>query len=155
MRIEAYLSIGSDERTIRAIHEETNISDASVRAYPKAKAQWSVTGEDNPWGWGTPPVALDIDSPDDGLKALLTRYRSIFPIIKKYRGPKTAITLQMVTRYREGEDPRGLYLSTETIPLLSEFGGALDNDAVWISDDLVAGSATPAGWPTSPKDNSE
>lgn len=49
MQIEAYLSVGGDERTIRAIHEETNISDASVRPYRKAKAEWSVTGEDNPW----------------------------------------------------------------------------------------------------------
>ena len=143
MRIEAYLSIGSDEDTIRAIHEETNIPDASIRAYPKAKAQWSVTGEDSPWGWGTPPVPLNVDSPDDELKAMLTKYRPIFPIMKKFRGPKTAITLQIVTRYREGEDPRGFYLSAETISLLCEFGGALDNDAVWIVDDLVAGSAGP------------
>jgi hypothetical protein len=47
----------------------------------------------------------------------------------------------MVTRYREDEDPCGLYLSAETISLLGELGGALDNDAVWIVDDLVAGSA--------------
>jgi hypothetical protein len=137
MRVEAYLSIGSDERTIRAIHEETNIPHASIRSYPKAKAQWSVTGEDNPWGWGTAPIPIDIDNPDDGLKALLAMYRPIFSIVKKYRGPKTAITLQMVTRYRQGEDPRGLYLSAETIALLNELGGALDNDAVWLTDDYV------------------
>jgi len=144
MRIEAYLSVGGDERTIRAIHEETNIREASIKAYPKAKARWSVTGEDNPWGWGTTPVALNVDNPDEGLKALLTRYRGIFPILKKYRGPKTAITLQLVTRYREGEDPRGLYLSAETISLLCEFGGALDNDAVWIVDDQLGGAARPS-----------
>src|SRR5690242_19851125 len=132
MDMEAYLSIGGDERTIRAIHDETKVPDASIRAYPKAKAQWSITGEDEPWGWGTTPVPLDDDNPDAGLKALLSRYRAIFPLIKKYRGPKTAITLQMVTRYREDEDPRGLHLSAETISLLNEFGGDLDNDAVWL-----------------------
>ncbi len=144
MRIEAYLSIGSDELTIRALHKETNIPEASIRAYPKVKAQWSVTGEDNPWGWGTAPVTLDVENVDDGLKALLTKYRPIFPIIQKYRGPKTAITLQIVSRYRQREDdPQGLSISAETISLLSELGGALDNDAVWIVDDLSVAESHP------------
>lgn len=143
MRIEAYLSIGSDERTIRAIHEEANIPDASIRAYPKAKAQWSVTGEDSPWGWGTPLIQLDTDDPDAGLKVLLTKYRPIFPIIKKYRGPKTAIILQMVTRYKQGEDPRGFYLSAETISLIDELGAALDNDAVWLMEDCPLPQSDP------------
>ena len=133
MRIEAYLSVGGDERTIREIHEKTNIPEASIRSYPKAKAQWSVTGEDNPWGWGTAPVALNIDDPDHGLRALLTKYRPIFPIIKNCCGPNTAITLQIVTRYKQGEDdPRGLHLSAQTILLLGELGASLDNDAVWL-----------------------
>jgi hypothetical protein len=143
MRIEAYLGVGGDERTIRAIHEETNISDASIRSYPKVKARWSVTGEDAPWGWGTTPVSLDVDNPDEGLKALLSRYRAIFPIIKKYRGQKTAISLHIVTRYREDEDPSGLYLSAETISLLSELGGDLDNDAVWLVGESASQSPEP------------
>ena len=31
-------------------------------------------------------------------------------------------------QYEKGEEPRGLYLSAETVLLLSEMGGAFDND---------------------------
>jgi hypothetical protein len=34
----------------------------------------------------------------------------------------------MVTHYFEGEEPRGLYLSAETVQLLNELGAAFDND---------------------------
>ena len=30
--------------------------------------------------------------------------------------------------FERGEEPRGLYLSAETVLLLSEMGGAFDND---------------------------
>ncbi len=135
MRMEAYLSIGGDEHTIRAVHEETNIPGASARAYPKVKAEWSITGDESPWGWGTAPVVLDVDGPDSGLNAMLIKYRSVFPIIRKHRGPRTGITLQIVTRYKQGEDPRGLYLSAETISLINELGAGLDNDAVWLVEE--------------------
>jgi hypothetical protein len=36
----------------------------------------------------------------------------------------------VVTQYDEGEEPQGLYLSAETVQLLSEMGGALDNDVI-------------------------
>jgi hypothetical protein len=36
--------------------------------------------------------------------------------------------LEVVTQYEKGEEPRGLYLSAETVLLLSEMGGAFDND---------------------------
>jgi hypothetical protein len=130
MRIRAYLSVCSDEQTIRAIHKETSVPRAIIRAYPKVKAQWSVTGEDTPWRWQTARIPIDIDDPDNGLKALLSAHRPIFPIVKKYQGPKTAITLQMITQYDEKEDTRGLHLSAETISLLSELGAELDNDVV-------------------------
>jgi len=62
-------------------------------------------------------------------------------VIKRFRGPKTAITLQLVSRYKQGEDdPRGLHLSAETISLLAELGGDLDNDAVWL---VARSSASP------------
>jgi hypothetical protein len=70
---------------------------------------------------------VDADDPDDGLKALLSKHRQIFPVIRKYKG-EADIYLEVVTQYEKGEDVRGLFLSAETILLLSELGGALDND---------------------------
>ena len=52
----------------------------------------------------------------------------IFPIIKRWLGPETDVYLEVVTQYEKGEEPRGLYLSAETVLLLSEMGGAFDND---------------------------
>lgn len=36
--------------------------------------------------------------------------------------------MEVVTQYEKGEEPQGLYLSAETALVLSEMGGALDND---------------------------
>jgi len=127
VRIEAYLRIGGDEMTILAIHEAVNIKEARVKAYPKL-------GE---WGWATTPIRIDFYDPDSGLKALLKTYEPIFLTIRRHRTPDTAVTLQVVTQYSPGEDPRGLHLSDETISLLCKLGGALDNDVGWILDECL------------------
>jgi hypothetical protein len=49
-------------------------------------------------------------------------------MIKRHDGPETDIYLEVVTQYQEGDAPEGLYLSAETILLLSEMGAAPDND---------------------------
>jgi hypothetical protein len=127
MHIEAYLRILGDEDTIRAIEKETRLPNASIK---QLKARRGVPGEAMWWNWETARTPIDIDNPDDGLRALLLAHRPIFPIIKKHHGPQTDVYLEVVTQYEEGEEPQGLYLSTETVHLLSEMGGALDNDVV-------------------------
>ncbi len=116
-----------DEATIRSLHSETGIPGAAIR---QLKAPGGATGDEKRWNWGTAPVDLDLEDVDRGLKALLIQCRPFFPGIKKYQGPETDIYLEVVTRYKENERPRGLYLSAESISLLSELGAALDNDAV-------------------------
>jgi hypothetical protein len=81
------------------------------------------------WNWQTEPTPIDPDNPDVGLRALLQAHRSIFPFIKSV-DEEVDIYLEMVTRYEDGEEPQGLYLSAETVQLLGEMGGALDNDVV-------------------------
>ena len=125
MRIYAYLRILSNETTIRALHNETDISQASIQ---QLKARRGTVGDDRWWNWETERVPIDNDNPDDALRALLLAHRPIFPIIKKHQGPETDIYLEVVTQYEQGEEPRGLYLSAETVLLLSEMGGAFDND---------------------------
>jgi hypothetical protein len=82
------------------------------------------------WNWQTQWIPIDTTNLDDGLRALLLAHRPIFPIIKKHQGPETDVYLEVVTQYEKGEEPRGLFLSAETVLLLSEMGGALDNDVV-------------------------
>ena len=125
MRLQAYLRILSTEATIRALHNETNVPDASIK---ETKARRDTVGNDMWWNWQTQPVPVDIDKPDDDLRALLLAHKPIFPVIKRYQGPKTDIYLEVRTQYERGEEPRGLYVSAETILLLSEIGAALDND---------------------------
>ena len=124
MRIQAYLRILSNEATIRALQSETIIPHASIK---KLKARRG-TVEDMWWNWQTEPVPIDTGNPDDGFRALLLAHRPIFPIIKRHQGPETDIYLEAVTWYEKGEEPRGLYLSAETVLLLGEMGGAFDND---------------------------
>jgi hypothetical protein len=126
VRIEAYLRVLGDEATIRAIHTETNLPNASVK---RLKARIDPDGEEMWWVWRTERIPIASENPDDGLRALLQAHRPIFPIIKK-NDAETDIYLEVVTQYDEGEEPQGLYLSAETVQLLSEMGGALDNDVI-------------------------
>ena len=137
MRVEAYLRVLGDEAIIRAIHAETNLPNASIK---RLKARRGASEEEMWWNWQTTRTPIEAGNPDDGLRALLEAHRPIFPIIKKNQA-ETDIYLEVVTQYDEGEEPQGLYLSAETVQLLSEMGGALDNDVVV----TVAGKSRNAG----------
>jgi hypothetical protein len=137
VRVEAYLRVLGDEATIRSIQAETNLPNASIK---RLKARRRASEEQMWWDWQTVRVPIDANNPDDGLKALLHAHRPIFPIIKKDQA-ETDIYLEVITQYDEGEEPHGLYLSAETVRLLSEMGAALDNDVVV----TVAGKSHNAG----------
>jgi hypothetical protein len=124
--MEAYLRVLGDETTIRAIHAETNLPNASIK---RLKARRGTFEEGMWWDWQTERTSIKADNADDGLRALLQAHRPVFPIIKKNQA-ETDIYLEVVTQYDEGEEPQGLYLSAETVQLLSEMGAALDNDVV-------------------------
>jgi hypothetical protein len=125
MRIQAYLRVLSTEATIRALHSETRVPHANIK---ETKARRGTVSDDVWWNWQTQQVPIDAENPDNGFRALLLAHVPIFPIIKKWLGPETDVYLEVVTQYERGEEPRGLYLSAETIRLLSEMGGAFDND---------------------------
>lgn len=126
MHVEAYIRVVGDEAIIRAIQVETNLPNASIKPL---KAPKDPSGEEMWWVWRTERTRIDDDKLDDGLRALLEAHRSIFPFIKKHQ-QETGIYLEVITQYEEGEEPQGLCLSAETVQLISEMGGALDNDVV-------------------------
>jgi len=131
MRIQAYLRILSDEDTIRAIEKKAGIPNARTA---QLKGRRKAPSEEMWWNWETARIPIDTDNPDDGLRALLLAHRPIFPIIKKHEGSEADIYLEVITEYQDGEEPSGLFLSAETIQLLSEMGGALDNDVVILAE---------------------
>jgi hypothetical protein len=125
LRIQAYLRVLGGEATIRELHRDANVPEAIIE---KLKARKDPGQDDMWWNWRTQRVSIDTNNPDDGLRALLLAHRPIFPIIKRHQGPETDIYLEVLTRYERGEEPQGLYLSSETVLLLGEMGGALDHD---------------------------
>jgi hypothetical protein len=125
MRMYAYIRVLSDEATIHKISKEADIPDADIQ---RLKAPRDEDRDERCWHWLTPRVSIDVDDVDAGLKALLTRYRPMFPTLQRHRGTETDVYLEIVTTYEKNERPRGLYLSGETISLVSELGGAIDND---------------------------
>ena len=139
MRVEAYLRVVSDEATIHSINDETHVPGATIK---RLKAPDAPPARGMLWCWTTPRVALNIENLDEGLRMLLHSQRSVFPAVRKHSGPKSDIYLQMVTYYEADEEYRGLYLSAETISLLSELGAALDNDVSQVWNDRSA-SSTP------------
>ena len=127
MRVEAYIRVVSTEAIVHSIHAQANVANAGIK---RLKAKRDDSSDEMWWNWHTPRIPLDAENLDDGLRALLQAHKRIFPIIKNYEGPDADVYLEIVTQYEEGEEPQGLYLSAETIRLLSEMGGALDNDVV-------------------------
>jgi len=127
VRVDAYIRVLADENTIRAIHAETSLPNASIK---RLKAPRNTSSGEMWWNWETGVTPINAENPDSGLRALLEAHKSIFPMIRKHCGPEADIYLEVVTHYDEGEAPQGLYLSAETIQLLGEMGAALDNDVV-------------------------
>jgi hypothetical protein len=126
MKIEAYIRVVSHESAVGAIHSETNLPGATMKQLKARKGN----GNSFWWNWETARTAIDSDTPDEGLRILLSKHRSVFPVIRKQSGPECDIYLEVVTEYQKGDEPRGLYLSSETIALLNELGAALDNDVI-------------------------
>jgi hypothetical protein len=127
MRMQTYLRVVSDETTICSLQREANIPGSTVK---QPKSSTGGIGEERWWSWQTAIVDLDLNDEDRGVKNLLIQCRPLLLGIKKYQGPATEVILEVVTHYRQKEGSPGLYLSAESISLLSEVGGSLDHDAV-------------------------
>jgi hypothetical protein len=125
MRTEAYIRVVSDESTVMSIHREANILGAQVI---RSKAKRAESTDDVWWNWATPRVPIGEHQEDVVLRELLETSKPIFPIINKYRSNGMDVYLEVITKYGQDEDPRGLYLSEDTIRLLAELGAALDHD---------------------------
>lgn len=125
MKIEAYIRVLSTEQIVHAINRDAKLSTARMI---ETKAQ---KGSEKLWNWQTPNTPIDTNNVDGGVGALLIQHKKIFPVIRNYSGPETDVYLEVVTYYKQGEEPQGLYLSAETIQLLYELGAALDNDVVY------------------------
>ena len=76
MRIQAYLRILSTEATIRALHRDTGVADASIK---ETNARRDEGSDGVWWNWQTQHVPIDINNPDDGLRELLLAHKPIFP----------------------------------------------------------------------------
>jgi hypothetical protein len=126
MKMKAYIRVVSHQSAITAIYEETSLPGATMKQLKAKRGD----GTSSWWNWQTEWVLIDSDSPDEGLRGLLSKHRPIFPAIRKHSGPECDIYLEILTEYRRGEEPRGLYLSSDTIALLNELGAALDNDVI-------------------------
>ena len=126
MRFQAYLRVLNDEASIRKLHHETNIPGSLIEPL-KARREGT---EEVLWQWRSAKVDIVGAGVDRGIRLLLDRYRPLFKDIERYRGPEADTYLELVTYHGENEEPQGLYLSSETISVLSELGAALDNDCV-------------------------
>jgi hypothetical protein len=124
MRIDAYIRAVGAEGTIRKVHAETAIPEATIERLKASSANGEFL-----WNWQIPAVAIDLGDTDGELRALLLAHLPVAPIIKKY-SVEADVYLEIVARYAVNDEPFGLFLSPETIRLLTEFGAALDHDVV-------------------------
>jgi hypothetical protein len=124
MQIEAYIRIVGSEATVRAIHSEINVPETRIK---ETKAPIGAVAGERWWNWMTSRVPVDPDDEDGGLRALLQKYRPFFSTIRAH-SEDTDVYLEVITKYESNEAPRGLFLSAETVSLLSELGAAVDND---------------------------
>ena len=125
MQIEAYIRILGTEATVRAIHNGVNVPETRIK---ETKALRGTVEGEKWWNWHSNHVQVDPDDEDSGIRALLLKYRPFFSTIRAHCDQDTDVYLEVVAKYEPNEDPQGLYLSVETISLLSELGAAVDHD---------------------------
>jgi hypothetical protein len=131
MRYLAYIGFMGGETETRSIHEESKLAGAILKQYTKLKAEYSPTQRDAPWGWQTAYYDITAD-PDNGLQQLLIKHQPLLPILANYSKSDSYICVMLVVQYDEGEDARGILLSSSTISLLAKFKADLviDTDRV-------------------------
>jgi hypothetical protein len=116
----------NDEVSIRRLAENVRIPGATITP---TKAPRGNTDEVW-WNWKTVSEDAQEDAVEEAVLAMLLKYRPFFDAIKEHRGAEADVYLEVVQYFNENERPSGLYLSTESLSLLSELGAALDVDAV-------------------------
>ncbi len=125
MQVEAYIRILGTEARVRAIHNEINVPETRIK---ETKALTGTAEGEKWWNWHSNHVRVDPDDEDNGIKPLLQKNRPFFSAIRAHCDQDTDVYLEVITKYEPNEDPRGLYLSVETISLLGELGAAVDHD---------------------------
>ena len=99
MRAEAYIRAGGTEETIRSLHAETAIADASITRLKSKSPNGGFF-----WHWQIPVIALRVDDENADVRSLLLAHRPVFPIVKKY-SVEADVYLEIVTRCTVGNDP--------------------------------------------------
>jgi len=133
MKYLAYIRFIGNETEARLIYEKSNLTDLVFKQYKRIKAEYSPTGQNAPWGIKTSyfDVTADIDK---GLQKLLIDYKKLISIINKYKSLDSNVYVVVVMQYDEDEDVRGIYLSHDTLSLLSESKFDFETDIVSILD---------------------
>ncbi|HET7212541.1 MAG TPA: hypothetical protein VFL79_03050, partial [Terriglobia bacterium] len=86
MKMEAYIRILGSETQIRALQNHANLPDATVK---ETKARL--------WSYETKRVPINPEALDDGLKALLLRYRPFFSAIRAHCNGDADVYLEVIT----------------------------------------------------------
>lgn len=131
MRYLAYIGFMGGETEARSIHEESKLAGAILKQYTKLKAEYSPTQRDAPWGWQTAYYDITAD-PDNGLQQLLIKYQPLLPILANYSKSDSYTCVMLVVQYDEGEEARGILLSSSTISLLAKFKADLVIDTAQV-----------------------
>jgi len=131
MRYLAYIGFMGGETEARSINEESKFAGAILKQYTKLKAEYSPTQREAPWGWQTAYYDITAD-PDNGLQKLLIKYQSLLPILANYSKSDSYTCVMLIAQYDEGEDARGILLSSSTISLLAKFKADLVIDTAQV-----------------------
>lgn len=131
MRYLAYIGFMGGETEARSIHEESKLAGAILKQYTKLKAEYSPTQRDAPWGWQTAYYDITAD-PDNGLQQLLIKHQPLLPILANYSKSDSYTCVMLVVQYDEGEEARGILLSSSTISLLAKFKADLVIDTAQV-----------------------
>jgi len=131
MRYLAYIGFMGGETEARSIHEESKLAGAILKQYTKLKAEYSPTQRDAPWGWQTAYYDITAD-PDNGLQQLLIKHQLLLPILANYSKSDSYTCVMLVVQYDEGEEARGILLSSSTISLLAKFKADLVIDTAQV-----------------------
>lgn len=90
----------------------------------------SPTGKRAPWSWRSERVSVSTEDPGKDIRDYLSEHCETGLAIARQNHENSYACLTLITQYDEGEMPRGIFLSSDTIALLSEYRLAFDLDVV-------------------------
>ena len=128
MNSQIYLGLLGPEKLVKDFAKKASLSGAVICELG-SKIKESNTPKQ--WLWRTARRSTYTSYPEDSILPILREHEILLRDFNRLRHASHAC-VTLICQFEEGESPRGIFLSRETIEVLANFGAELNVDTVSI-----------------------